>query len=496
MFNDYVLSPVLENFKSKLNRNAFCIDDTFYTYSDFQDCISRIRQVLNDSPPSGSIVGIVANDDLETYASIFALWLEGLAYVPLHPMQPVERNAEIIEMTGINTLLYSKAKPDYSVNLIETSNLPPASTHTAPKTVADDEMAYILFTSGSTGKPKGVPITRKSAGAFMESFWKIGFQISEDDRCLQCYDLTFDLSIQSFLVPLTKGACTFTIPHDQIKFSYVFGLLDDHQLTFASMPPSMIRYLKPYFEEIDVPSMRYSILAAEASPLDLIKEWSTCIPNAEIYDLYGPTEATIYCTYYKVPTDGTCKSLNGLLSIGQPMDGITAVICDENKNIISPGEKGELCVAGVQVTQGYWNNPEKNAESFFEMEHEGTRKRFYRTGDSCFIDSDGDIMYAGRIDNQVKIQGYRVELGEIEFHAREFMKNNNAIAAINDNSAGHTEMVLFVEGEFEDIEGLRQHLSAKVPSYMVPARYIIQDVFPLNTNAKVDRKVLKSLLVN
>jgi non-ribosomal peptide synthetase component F len=224
-------------------------------------------------------------------------------------------------------------------------------------------------------------ITRENVGAFMASFWKTGIQINEDDRCLQCFDLTFDVSVQSYLVPLTKGACTYTIPHDQIKYSYVYGLLEDHQLTFGVMAPSMIRFLRPYFDEINIPSLRYSILTAEASPVDLIDEWSHCIPNAEIYDFYGPTEATIYCTYNKYTRGGNNKQVNGMLSIGKPMNGINAIIIDSALNILQPGNKGELCISGDQLTPGYWKNPEKNKGSFFEIEYGRVTTRFYKTGE-------------------------------------------------------------------------------------------------------------------
>jgi amino acid adenylation domain-containing protein len=363
------------------------------------------------------------------------------------------------------------------------------------KAFPGDDLVYILFTSGSTGKPKGVPITRNNIGTFMRSFWSVGFDITAADKCLQCFDLTFDVSVQSYLVPLTRGACMYTIPHNQIKYSYVFGLLDDHQLTFGAMAPSMIRYLRPYFGEIDIPAFRYCILTAEASPLELVREWSACIPNAEIYDFYGPTEATIYCTYYKLPADMQAKQLNGMLSIGKPMNGLHAVIKDEGNKILGRGEKGELCISGGQLTPGYWQNPEKNKEVFVHLVYEGNRERFYKTGDLCYMDDAGDIMYSGRIDFQVKIQGYRVELGEIEHHAREFLKGQNAVAITFENITTNTEIALFVEGQLEQSDGLLGYLKSKVPPYMIPTKVFAEEIFPLNNNGKVDRNILKKLIL-
>ncbi|MCU0289299.1 MAG: AMP-binding protein, partial [Acidobacteria bacterium] len=443
MFNKFVLNPFLDIIKNYGKNKAFCISDIFYTYDDLARHISKVRSALQAFCTKSGNIAIVANDDIETYASIFAVWLEGLAYVPLHPQQPIERSLETISQANIDLVINSSKKNLFNaVQTIESACLEFTEPILQPKTTADDALAYILFTSGSTGKPKGVPITRSNIGAFMRSFLDVGFEIDHSDRCLQCFDLTFDVSVQSFLVPLTQGACVYTIPHDQIKYSYVYGLLEDHKLTFGVLAPSMLRYLRPYFNELNIPSMRYCILTAEASPVDLLKEWSSCIPNSEIYDFYGPTEATIYCTYYKFNRDGANKHLHGMLSIGKTMSGLTAIILDEKGKIQGANQKGELCISGGQIAPGYWNNPKKTAESFMEIECGGIATRFYKTGDSCYFDNDGDIILAGRLDYQVKIQGYRVELGEIEYHARECLHGQNAIAIAFENSTGNSEIAL------------------------------------------------------
>ncbi|MBN1185300.1 MAG: AMP-binding protein [Bacteroidales bacterium] len=495
MFNEYVLDHLINSIRKFANRNAFCINDEFFSYEVFFGYVSKIRSLIKKSDLEGKITGVVANDDIETYASIIAVWMEGLAYTPLHPNQPFERNTDIIDQADIQIILDSSKATVYgSLNAIPTKGQTDSKLNLEYKSCSDHELAYILFTSGSTGKPKGVAISRKNVGAFMRSFWKSGIIIDENDRCLQCFDLTFDVSVQSFLVPLTRGACVYTIPHDQIKYSYVYGLLEDHKLTFGAMAPSMIRYLRPYFSEIDAPAMRYNILTAEASPVDLIEEWAQCIPNAEIFDFYGPTEATIYCTYHRFKRNAENKQLNGMLSIGKPMNGLKAIIIDENKKNLGTGQKGELCISGDQLTPGYWKNDQKNKESFFEIEIDGKHTRFYKTGDSCYFDDEGDIMLAGRLDHQVKIQGYRIELGEIEYHAREFLQGSNAVAIAFDNETGNTEIALFIEKERENLEPIRNYLQTKLPQYMIPTKYYINNSFPLNANGKVDRNMLKKTI--
>jgi len=492
IFNEFIIEPFINALRTKRDRHAFCINDVFYTYEDLAISISKIREALNTVRSECKNIGLVANDDLETYASIFAIWMEGLTYVPLHPMQPIDRSVEILEQSEIFIILDSSnitLFEDYKV--IMTQSIEFNSLCLEPKYAADSDLAYILFTSGSTGKPKGVTISRENVGAFIKSFFEVGFQIDENDRCLQAFDLTFDVSVQSFLVPLVKGACTYTIPHNQIKYSYVYGLLEDYKITFGAMAPSMIRYLRPYFDEINAPSMRYNILTAEASPLDLVDEWSKCIPNAEIYDFYGPTEATIYCTYYKYERNSNVKILNGNLSIGKAMNGLTALIIDEKNKILSKSEKGELCISGPQVTPGYWKNNEKNTSSLIYLNVQGKSERYYKTGDSCYFDEDGDILLAGRLDYQVKIQGYRIELSEIEYHARVYLNGANAVAIPFENTTGNTELVLFIESIELKIDDLTEYLKSKLPFYMIPTRLIKKELFPINNSGKVDRVKLK-----
>lgn len=496
MFKEIILAQLKKIIDQSGEKHAFCINEKFHSYTSFGRHISAIRTALQKTAVKSRQIGLVANDDIETYASIFAIWFEGFSYVPLHPNQPMERSMEIIAQAEVELVIRSSDKFTFPrVQNILSSTLNFNSLNLAIKDVPENDLAYILFTSGSTGKPKGVPITRYNVGAFMKSFWETGFEIDERDKCLQCFDLTFDVSVQSYLVPLTRGACTYTIPHDQIKYSYVFGLLDDHHLTFGAMAPSMIRYLRPYFDEINIPSFRYCILTAEASPLELIREWSDCIPNAVIYDFYGPTEATIYCTWYEFPKNREGKHLNGMLSIGKAMTGLQAIIKDDNNNILGPNEKGELCIAGPQLTSGYWNNPEKNKEAFIELRHNGIDQRFYKTGDLCYFDEEGDIMYSGRLDYQVKIQGYRIELGEIEHHAREFLTGQNAVAIAFENITTNTEIALFIEGELKVMNELSAYLKSKMPPYMMPTRILVETIFPLNSNGKIDRNILKKSIV-
>jgi amino acid adenylation domain-containing protein len=361
-----------------------------------------------------------------------------------------------------------------------------------PKETDDDATAYILFTSGSTGKPKGVPITQGNVRAFVQAFWDLGYVVDTTDRFLQPFDLTFDLSVMSYLIPALKGACVYTVPHDQIKYSYISELLEEHALTFALMVPSTIRYLRPYFDEIHLPHLRYSLFCGEALPLDVTEEWSKCVPNAFIDNVYGPTEDTIFCSRYRFLRDAENKAHNGALCIGKAMTSGEMIVVDDEHKPVGPHIQGELCLAGKQLTPGYWKNPEKNKEAFFTYNN----TRFYRTGDVCYEDEDGDILYCGRLDSQVKVQGYRIELGEIEYHAKTFLAEYNAVCVAYENVSGNTELALFVESTGYDELKLAAYLKSKLPPYMVPAKLLCCSQFPLNANGKTDKNALKAMVQN
>ena len=493
-FTNFILNPLIQNIRTHSVRTALHINGAAYTYEQLGERISAIRCLLRQHSGSDKIAALAVHDDIDTYASIFSLWMEGMAYVPLHPNQPLERNNTIIRQVGTQLILDSADNSPFNAvntSIVETSNRKDFLDDWIQVDI--DQLAYILFTSGSTGIPKGVTISRRNISAFMESFWQTGIQIDHCDHCLQAFDLTFDVSVQSFLVALTRGASLYTVPYGMVKYLYVAQLIQQEGITFGAMAPSMLTYLRPYFDELDATSLRACILTAEACPTDLMEDWYNCATNTDIYDFYGPTEATIYCTYYKLSRQKGNLSENGIISIGRPLANVNAIILAEDGTLVHDQEKGELCVSGDQITAGYWNNSNKNAEAFFEKEVNGIVRRYYHTGDLCYRHQSGNIMYCGRMDQQAKIQGFRVELGEIEYHAREYYhKQYRTVAIAFQNSASLTEIALFVEKPEEDSSQLLVYLRTKLPGYMVPTRVFYRNEFPLNASDKINRTQLKS----
>ena len=243
-----ILTPVRESIRKYPELNAFYIQDEAYTYRKFAERISAIRGVIHAAAVDEQIWGLAIQDNLNTYASIFALWMEGKCYVPLHPAWPSDRIASIIEQIGCHNVITTEE--DALAGLVSSTPYTIHSVSDTPytqdflddwKEASEDTLAYILFTSGSTGTPKGVQLTRGNIAAFMDSFWQTGITIDETDRCMQVFDLTFDVSVQSYLVALTRGACCYTVPYGQVKYLYVAGLIHEQGITFGAMVVSVRR---------------------------------------------------------------------------------------------------------------------------------------------------------------------------------------------------------------------------------------------------------------
>ena len=286
-------------------RPALVIDDRTYTYQELFGLAGSICETLRNLKED--IIGITAENRMETYASILAVLLSGKTYVMLHPDYPAERNCRIARQSGIGLLLYSGENgdilpPDISAGRVcVSSHRQTSNSGVVTYDVNPDVPAYIIFTSGSTGEPKGVPISRRNLNAFYKAYRALGWELDESDRMLQMFELTFDVSVVSFLYPLTLGACVYAVPQKGMKYLNVLDIMERHRLTFAAVAPSVLRLSRPYFGEISFPDLRYLIVTAEATDVNLLDEFRPCIPNATVINLYGPTEATIYCTSYVIP---------------------------------------------------------------------------------------------------------------------------------------------------------------------------------------------------
>ncbi len=500
------LDRIEENFDKFRERNAFCIKERFFTYGELNEvCSGIVDLVKKNINGKQNRVGILTYDDLETYASVLALWFTGNIFVPINPRNPDARNVEIINQAGINTVLTSYGTisdlfKSQNLKVLNTKNLESVpgilyKNDRASKNNRDaDNILYLLFTSGSTGKPKGVPISFRNLDSFVSAFISYGYEFTPDDRFLQLYDFSFDASVRWYTVPLVMGGCIYTVPQDEIKFLYALKLMIKHELTIIEMPPSALSYLRPYFKSIKLGKIRYCLLGGEGLDQKLVDDVSECVPNARIQNIYGPTEATINCFIYNWDKNRPDKQFNGIVSIGKPFGANMAMVADDNHHQVNRGVMGELYVAGPQVTPGYWNNQEKNNEAFVVLDIDGRNERFYRTGDMALIDNDGDFLFCGRRDEQVQVDGFRVELGEIEHHSREFLKTVNVAATSVRSSQMTIEIHLFVEDMNADIPGLKKYLESRLPTYIQPFKIHKIKEFPKSAGGKVNKQELRRIL--
>jgi amino acid adenylation domain-containing protein len=489
------LTTIQQSFEQHQKLNAFCIGEVFYSYSELSQLVSNIRFVISEKiVNTEKLIGLVTNDDLETYASIIALWLEGKAYVPVNPLYPIDRNLQILEFTESKYIIDSSAESIYSGSLvvIKSIDLTTKKINLVPKAIPPEDLAYILFTSGSTGVPKGVPISFKNLNALIVALDKDPlFNLKPTDKCLQMFELTFDFSLVTYLPPLLYGACVYTIPKNTIKYFYIYKLIQNQGLTVLTMVPSIIHYLRPYFKEINSEKVRYCSFGGGKLYSDIAEEWSKCIPKSQIFNYYGPTEFTVYSGYYLYEYKTRRKNNKGIISIGSTLSGVKYLIADSNNNEVSTGEIGELCLSGAQLTPGYWKNEEKNKEVFFSKMDNGKKVRYYKTGDLCYLDGEGDYMYVGRSDFQVKIRGYRVELGEIEHHIKEKLEKIEITVIDIFNNLENAELALAIIAKPFDLKELKEHLKEKLPEYMIPTKFAFFDEFPHSVNGKVNRNELR-----
>ncbi len=483
---------ILNAFESHKEREAFYIDGKYYTYDAFSKRVGAILNAINaQNIKPHSLIGILTFDSLDTYASIVATLFSSHGFVPLNINYPRERNAEIIDFANIQIILSSgeneftqRIKDQTLINTITLSDhkfLPEEVSH---------QVKSILFTSGTTGKPKGVPYTIKNINTTLDSFFDL-YKVSHIDRFLQMFELTFDMSMLSYLPALCKGACVYTVPSSGIRYLTAIKLMKDQNITFAAMVPSTLTMLKPYFKDIRLEHLRYSVLGGEPFNIDLAKGWSSCIPNAEIHNISGPTESCMACMGYVLDSNfSKNKTHNHILAFGFPWKNTHAVIINEKQELCEPKQTGELCFAGNNMMHGYFNHKELNKEVFFEIDGES----YYKTGDLAFKDEAGCFYSCGRKDQQVKIQGFRVELLELENTVKNHLKFDEVAAISIKTSAGFHEIHLIVGSvEFDQLD-LKNELKKILPSYMIPTSIVGVDKIPKTLHGKVDRQFLKTLI--
>jgi D-alanine--poly(phosphoribitol) ligase subunit 1 len=501
---------------------ALSIGDTQFTYSALREQVQPIaRWLRTHSTSNAPRVGILASRTPETYLGILGTCWAGGTYIPLSPKYPEERllqhferialDALIVDSNGMALLtdrvlsrgprnILAPGIPTSSERQLEDGTkitisggdaLPVFDSSDKPVEVSPDHTAYIIFTSGTTGIPKGVMISVSAVNHFVEAM-QSQYSIQPTDRMAGITEITFDISVFDLFVTWKYGAALLVVPATQMMAPSSF--IQRHRPTIVFTVPSIAASMQrmKLLAPNSMTSLRYSFFAGEPLPVASASMWKAAAPNSVVDNLFGPTEATVVCIGQRFHGPENATPTRGVVAIGTPFPGMEAAIVDGSLKFVADNQNGELLLSGPQLSLGYFGDAVLTSKCFPAL----AGRRWYRTGDLAYRDTSGVFHHLGRIDNQVKVLGLRVELEEIEAHLREVYETDSVAAIAWPVEHGSASgIVAFVCGRMgADDPALRTQIKKRLPSYMVPSTVHHIESIPLNANGKVNRKELAELL--
>lgn len=439
--------------------------------------------IADDLPDDRAPVALVGHREPQLLVGMLGCALANRPYVPIDDGLPAPRIARIREIAGAAATL----TPDDVDRLApERGPLPPLGARTA------DDRYYILFTSGSTGEPKGVQITRGNLAAF------IGWMLSEHafreggEVFLNQANFSFDLSVMDVYLSLVTGGTLVSATREHAAdLRSLFTLLRQSPLTTWVSTPTFagVCLAERGFSAEMIPTLRRFLFCGETLPRDVARALLVRFPDADVWNTYGPTETTVATT--SMHLDAAVVEANDALPVGRAMPGTTVEVLDSDGQVVPEGERGEIVIAGPNVSPGYLGREELTRLRFTER----GGQRAYRTGD--WGRYRGGLLYCeGRMDQQVKLHGYRIELGDIEAHLRHVAGVRDAVVVpvIRDGIPHSLTAMLLAKDSSCDRDALaqeaRQALVSQLPAYMIPRRVRVIDRFPMTANGKVDRAAL------
>jgi amino acid adenylation domain-containing protein len=470
---------------------AVVCEDEQLTYRELQVHSNRLAHRLRElGVGPNSLVALCLNRSTDLAVAPLAVWKAGGAYVPLDPEFPRDRLAFMLEDSAAAVLVTESQLLDRLPSDLPTlvcldrdrKMLESASAHTPEPFTSANSLAYVLYTSGSTGKPKGVEIRHRSLVSFLASMQgQPG--IAPSDRLLAVTTFSFDIAGLELYLPLVSGARVVIAPRDAaFDGDALIRILNDSKITIMQATPVTWRLLLESGWQ-GTPGLKL-LCGGEALTSELAAQLAAT--GAEVWNLYGPTETTIWSTSQRI------HSQDERVSIGRPIANTQVHLLDEYRQPVPPGVAGELYIGGDGLARGYLRREELTAERFVNSPfHAG--QRLYRTGDLVRRLPNGDLEYKGRVDHQVKVRGFRIELGEIEAALEQQPGISQAIAVVREDNAGDQQLTAYMtapDGIQPDSGELRKALRAFLPEYMLPSSFVLLDEFPLTPNRKVDRKAL------
>lgn len=502
--NDALL---LRQFKSMVLKNPAIIalqephrTKTYLELDQDSDKVAFYIKSLNFSP--NSLIAVALPRSIEAVIAILAIFKLGHAYLPLDLNNPDVRLEYILSEAKPKLILTDqKSKSRFNQNhhiilTVEKASSFPLNQSLPPSYHQPDDLVYVIFTSGSTGKPKGVMIKYQGLSNYLNWAMKTYPTFSANGSILHT-SLAFDMMVTCLFVPLLTGKTLFIVPEQFVATALIEALrLFNGCFNFIKLTPSHWRMLNQHFSKKEIlAKSRAYIIGGEQLLNQDVQTYYDCLDQIDIYNEYGPTEATVACAAYRL--QASLHVQEEIIPIGRPFDNCRLYILDNQLNPVPLGVAGELYIAGQCLAQGYIGESEKDASRFFEHRFKilTETERLYRTGDLVRYLVDGNLQFLQRLDNQVKFHGYRIDLLEVEKYLLQHEDLAAAVVEIYQEDQLESLIAYVTFKEFKPSEKeIKNFLSKTVPDYMIPNMILILDRFPLNENGKVNKQELRKLI--
>lgn len=465
------------------NNTAIVFKDNSLTYKELNAKANSLANYLKRIGINKfDKVSIMLDKGVDLIVSILAVLKLDACYIPIAPEYPKERILNVLNDSN-SKLLLSSTKYGFKncLNIENIDSLNTFSKKNLSTPISANDLAYIIYTSGSTGKPKGVTIAHSSLLNYI--YWASKFYCNHKPTNFPLYSsIGFDLTITSIFTPLICGGTIIVYKADDI-FLTLKDIFERSKSDIVKLTPAHMSMLNEFnFSKTNVKKL---IVGGDLLSPELCKKVSSKFKNIQIYNEYGPTEATVGCMIYKYSKE---SNIYNSVPIGIPIDNTQIYLLDKDLNSVPLGFSGELYISGVGLSKGYLNNSELTSKNFIPNPF-SPNTLMYKTGDIGVFNSYGNINCLGRSDNQVKIRGFRIELGEIEDKILEVPNVGSCVVIKRSNLQLHDFLCAYFTGT-ADIDDIKKYLNKFLPKYMIPAHYVKMEVLPYTTNGKVDRKAL------
>jgi len=470
--------------------------DEKITYTQLNAKADSLAAAIISQSPAALVIGVSTLRSVETIASVLAILKAGKAYMPIDPTYPAERLEQILQDSGVNTVLAVAAQKSLFKHL--PINVIASDEHIQSNASTEEnirtKVAYIIYTSGSTGKPKGVCVGHEGVANLVSYYNKFSPLQQPGVRFLQFSPLMFDASVMEIFCTLCLGG-TLVLINDEVRIDPVklIRYIDEQQINRIDLPFVALQYFTEIAdaEHFYPASLQEVITAGEQLKITpQILRFFQALPDCVFYNMYGPTETSVDATVLRL--QGPPESWPLLPYIGKAIDNTEIFVLNNNLELLPDGEVGELCISGVHLAYGYLNRPELTAEKFVNWQHNGQSIRIYRSGDLCRYLPDGNIEYQGRKDTQVKIRGNRVEIGEIEVLLNQLDGVQQSVVIAREDNPGDKRLVAYLVASHGKISTaqVRDSIEEKLPEFMMPSAFVWMTELPKTTSGKVDRNNL------